>query len=104
MAQLGRYSDGRLTCYANITLDNGDPIYISVAQAGVVVKRSKTGLMGKKLYNGGAEQTARKCQSLHETFGSTPVDPGVTNPALRVFVQAALNSDSATDLEKILAG
>jgi hypothetical protein len=32
-------------------MDNGDPCWISIANTGVLVKKSKLGLLGEKLYS-----------------------------------------------------
>lgn len=49
MAHLVRYVDNNVACWCRIDLDNGDPIWISVAKEGVVAKRPGMGLTGKKL-------------------------------------------------------
>jgi hypothetical protein len=99
MGRLVRYVDGGGACWSRVDLDNGDPIWISVAQSGVVVKRSRLGLMGAKLYEeSNIYRAAETAQALDaETLlYTTPV--GMTNPVLRVFTQASLDSDSAAQL------
>jgi hypothetical protein len=59
MARLHSYADSRTGCYANIRMDNGDPCFISVAQSGVLVKKSRFGFMGAKLYQQVAYEAAR---------------------------------------------
>ena len=50
MTEIHSFKDNNSTCYANIRMDNGDPCYVSVAQTGVLVKKSKIGMFGAKLY------------------------------------------------------
>ncbi len=51
MASLKSYTDSKTGCFANLRMSNGDPVYISVAQTGVLVKKSKLGLLGPILYH-----------------------------------------------------
>jgi hypothetical protein len=48
VTSLHSYKDSRIGCYANVRMDNGDPCFISVAQTGVLVKKSRVGLFGAK--------------------------------------------------------
>jgi hypothetical protein len=50
MAKLIKFMDGKLSCWSRVDLDNGEPIWISVAHSGVLVKKSKWGILGEKIY------------------------------------------------------
>ena len=108
MGKLMGFSDSKVTCWSRLELSNGDPIYISVAQSGVLVKKSRLGIMGAKLYNEtNVYNAAMTAKSLHAQITLSD-DPSViqgytlpsdmTNPVLRSFTQAALNSNSAAEL------
>jgi len=50
MASLVRFGDSAHQCWSRVDLDSGEPIFISLAQGKIVVKRSNIGLMGPKLF------------------------------------------------------
>lgn len=103
MGKLIRYLDGKTGCWSRVDLENGDPIWISVAQAGVIVKKSRMGLMGAKLYYETnvykAAETARVLDAQIREY-VTPSE--MTNPVLRAFTQAALECKSAAQLSVCL--
>jgi len=98
------YRDTAYQCWARLDLANGDPIYISVARSGVVIKRSNFGLFGQELYRSNIHGAILKAQAIDaETENySTPED--MTNPALRAFTQASLDARSAAELASRLNG
>ncbi len=49
MGKLVIYMDDKTHCWSRVDLENGDPVWIIVAQTGVVVKKSRLGLMGATL-------------------------------------------------------
>ncbi len=92
------YRDTRKQCWARVNLASGEPIYISVARSGIVVKRSGLGLLGAKLYRSNihwAAMTARALDAQTRRY-LTPND--MTNPALRAFTQATLEARSSAEL------
>ena len=100
MSRLDDFVDNpRKACWSRVILDSGEPIWISIAQTGVLIKRSKLGLFGATLFR---ESEILKCadvgDALHREFDDCTVPDGMTNPALRVFTQAALNSKSTLEL------
>jgi hypothetical protein len=77
-------------------LANGDPIWISVARAGVIVKRSRMGLMGAKLYDErNAYKAAMTAKALDAQIVGYTTPSDMTNPVLRALTQAALDCESA---------
>ncbi len=51
MPELIRFlDDDRKGRWTNIRMDNGDPCWISIAQTGILVKKSELGLFGAMLY------------------------------------------------------
>ena len=110
MTQLHSFQDNSTGCYANVRMDNDDPVYISVAQTGVVVKKSKIGLFGPKLYDSQTVyDAAMTAKALDEIFPDyvTPDGPGrgggrMANPVLRSFTNAALHCSTTAELTNIL--
>lgn len=66
-------------CFANIRTEDGEPIYISIAVSGVVVKKSTTGMFGKKLYvSKSADDAAKTARVLDEAFPNKVVPAEMT--------------------------
>ncbi len=102
MSELHSFKDGKAGCYSNIRMDNGDPCYISVAQTGVIVKKSKIGMFGAKLYEEtNVYDAAKNAERLHGLYpDKTPTD--MTNPVLKAFTNAALNCRTLAEVTRIL--
>lgn len=99
MGKLIRYLDGKAGCWSRVDLENGDPIWISVAQTGVIVKKSRVGLMGAKLYSeANVYNAAKTAQSLDAQIGEYVTPSEMTNSVLRAFTQVALECKSAAQL------
>lgn len=103
MGKLIRYLDGKTGCWSRVNLANGDPIWISVAQTGVMVKKSRMGLMGAKLYSvTNVYNAAKTAQALDAQIGEYATPSEMTNPVLRAFTQVALECKSAAELSVCL--
>jgi len=103
MAGLHSFQDNRTGCYANIRMDNGDPVYVGVAQTGVVVKKSKIGLFGAKLYvSGTVYEAAETARALDTLFPDYVTPDGMTNPVLRSFTNAALHCSSTAEVTNVI--
>ncbi len=100
MGKLVRYMDeGEAGCWSRVDLENGDPVWISVAQTGVVVKKSRLGLMGATLYKeSNLYVVAETAQALDAQSGEYLTPKGMVNLVLRAFTQAALECTSAAQL------
>ena len=98
MTKLISYRDTRNLCWARVDLASGEPIYISVARSGIVVKRSSLGLLGPKLYRSNIRRAAMTARVLDAQTRSYLTPDDMTNPALRAFTQAALEARSASEL------
>lgn len=85
-------------CWSSVLLDSGEPIWISIVQNGILVKQSRLGILGTKLFN---ETNMSRCvdvaDALHRIVDNYTTPDGMQNPVLRVFTQTALNSRSAQD-------
>ncbi len=105
MAKLVGFRDSSTQCWSRVALTSGDPIWISVAQSGLVVKRSRMGLWGAKLYVEAnvfnAAMTAKALAHLQDE-DLTPVT--MTNPVLKAITNAVLHCESAAQVAERLNG
>ncbi len=97
MGKLVRYMDeGKADGWSCVDLENGDPIWIYVAQTGVVVKKSRRGLMGPTLYEeSNLRAIAATVYALDGQIVEYLTPKAMVNPMLRAFTQAALECTSA---------
>ena len=99
MGRVVDFADGWMGCWARIELKNGDPVHIAVAQTGVRVKRSNSGLFGAKLFEeSNAYRVARTAQELDMTVGDYTTPPKMKNAILKAFTQASLECSSAAEV------
>lgn len=99
MSEIVRYQDGSGQCWARIDLDNGDPIWISVAKNSVIVKKSRMGLFGKKLLNEKTSpQLFEALVRLNDSLKEFHVPKDIQHPALRRLTNVALVSESTSEL------
>ena len=101
MTYLDSYKDNSYSCYANIRMDNGDPIYISVAQSGVIVKKSRLGILGPKLFTSSdVYHAAKTAEQLHCKIDDDimPVNCTIQNVVLKSFVKACLSCTTTAEL------
>ena len=69
MSNLHSFTDSKTGCFANVRMENGNPCYVSVAQTGVLVKKSKVGWFGAKLYEEkNAYRAAMAAKALHYLY------------------------------------
>jgi hypothetical protein len=102
MVKLHSYQDSRTGCYANIRMDNGDPCFISVAQSGVLVKKSRIGLLGAKLYEKGVYEAAMTGKALAYLLDQMLAPEEMTNPVLKSFTNAVLHCSTLAEATRIL--
>lgn len=99
MGKVVDFADGWMGCWARIELENGDPVHISVAQSGVRVKRSNSGLFGAKLFEeNNAYRVARTAQELDMSVGEYNLPPRMNNAILKAFTQATLECKNAAEV------
>jgi hypothetical protein len=83
-------------------MDNGDPCYISVARSGVLVKRSRIGFLGAKLYEQGVCDAAMTAKDLAYLLDERLAPEDITNPVLRSFTNAVLHCSTLEEATRIL--
>lgn len=89
--------------WANIKMGDGAPCWIGIAQTGVLVKRSKIGLLGAKLYDEkDLYRAADKAMALTEAFPNDLTPAEMWNPVLKAFTNAVLHCSSIEDVKRTL--
>ena len=103
MTVLHSYLDDRLRCFANVRMDNGDPVFISVARTSVLVKKSKAGLFGPKLFRAKSRHKVLMTASALDSIFPDRLTPAViTDPVLSSFTNAALHCSTTVELANVL--
>jgi hypothetical protein len=102
MTKLHSYEDSRTSCYANIRMDNGDPCFISVAQSGVRVKKSRIGFLGAKLYEQGVYDAAMTAKALAYLLDERLAPEDMTNPVLKSLTNAVLHCSTLEEATRML--
>ncbi len=93
MTELLRFlDDDRKGRWGNIRMDNGDPCWVGIAQTGILVKKSKIGIFGARLYEEkNVYKAARTAQALSEQFLGDLTPDGMWNLVLKSIVNAILH-------------
>ena len=102
MTTVEHFSDTLVTRYANIRMANGDPCYISIARRGILVKRSRLGILGAKLYEEkNAYHAAMTAKALAYLHPDRITPQNMTNPILVAF-NAVLHCSTAGNVAVVL--
>lgn len=104
MTELVRFlDDDRKGRWANIRMDNGDPCWVGIAQTGILVKKSKVGLFGAKLYEEtNIHEAATTAMALRTRFPDDLTPDGMWNPVLKSFVNAILHCRDLAEVTRVL--
>lgn len=97
---LVRFDDSATGCWSRVDLESGEPIWISVARTGIVVKVSRLGFLGAKLFaESDLSKLALICKDLAEGSDEAPQLPtDMKNLVLRLMTSTALQSPNAAAL------
>jgi len=106
MSERVSYRDDAGFCFANVRLRSGEPCFISLTKrqeilTGLLVKRSRSGWLGKKLFQCNDHGPLDLWLEALESRGySTEVSgkPPFTTPELAILINAALAAEAADDL------
>ena len=103
MSKLISFVDTKNACWSRVNLDSDEPIWISVSQSGVLVKRSKLGIFGSILFKGvDVIESGDVARNLSEVITEYSLPEDMHNIVLKSFTQSAINSHSSVELcEKI---
>ena len=95
--------DDRKGRWANIRMDNGDPCWVSIAQTGMLVKKSKTGFLGAKLYEEkNIYKAAKTAQVLIEQYPHDLTPDAMRNMVLKSIVNAILHCSDLAEVTIVL--
>jgi hypothetical protein len=86
-------------CGATALLASGEPCILSIAQSGIVVKKSRHFFFGSVLYNEkNVYLNARRTGALAYLFPDKQFPESISSPSLRAFFNAILHSRSAVEV------
>jgi hypothetical protein len=103
MTSFHSFKDSSTGCFANVRMDNGDPCFISVAQTGVIVKKSKVGFFGATLYDEkNVYHAAMTAKALFYLYPEQLTPEGINNPVLKAFTNAALHCTNLAEVTGVL--
>ena len=95
-----KHNDG--DCSASLRMANGDPCFINVAQSGIIVKKSKWGVVGTKLYqNKNLFECADFTRALSYLYPEDRLPDGFQNPTLRAVTNAILHCETLQEVTGI---
>jgi hypothetical protein len=98
------FSDSNATgCGATVMLASGEPCLLSIAQSGILVRKSRHGIFGATLYDEKIVYiNARRTGALAYLFPERLFPNGITNLNLRAFFNAILHCRSAVEVSVTL--
>lgn len=104
MTKLVRFLDnGAKGTWANIRMDNGDPCWIGIAQTGILVKKSKVGLFGRKIYEEkDVYKCAEKAKELHERYPDNLTPDDMIDPVLKSISNSVLHCNDLVEVTLVL--
>ena len=103
MATLFSFVDGDRGSASVVRMDNGDPIRITVTSSGVIVRKSRLGILRPKLYEATSYDEAEStAQDLRQLYDRQLTPPGLNDPVLKAFTKAVLHCSTVDDVSDIL--
>lgn len=86
--------------WSRVKMQSGEPCWISISQQGVLIKKSRMGLFGKKIVDlKPIEDVYAKLDALDKLFPNKLTPDDMTSYILKYFTNAALNSSNLDDLK-----
>jgi len=104
MTELIRFlDDDRKGRWANIRMDNGDPCWVSIAQTGILEKKSKVGFLGAILYEEkDIYKAAKNAQALSDKYLNNLTPEEMWNPVFKSIVNAILHCNNLPEVTLVL--
>jgi hypothetical protein len=88
---------------AVIRMDDGDRVHISVKSTGVIIRNSRIGLLGKKIFESTSyEDAAVKASDFDRLYRRHLTPPGMNEPVLKAFTRAVLHCTTIAEVTGIL--
>lgn len=102
MTNLHSFKDG-LACFANIRMDNKAPVYVSVARTGVLIKQSRLGFLGRKLFaSSSPEHAVKTAKTLAQSYPEQKTPSTMSDPILKTYCNAVLHCRSTDEVAEVL--
>ena len=103
MATLFSFQDDDHGMTAVIRMDDGDRVHISVKRSGIIVRNSRLGFLGKKIYESTTyEDAASTATDFNRRYRSHLTPPGMNEPVLKAFTRAVLHCSTVAEITEIL--
>jgi len=102
VSKLTDFSDGTMGCWCVIRMDNNTPVWVGVAQSGIMVKKSRIGLFGPKLFNKPIYESSMTAKALHFLYPHDKTQDEIKNPALKSFANAILHCSTVAEVTCVL--
>lgn len=103
MSSVEAFVDNGTQCWSRLKLGNGDPCWISVAQTGVIVQRSRLGLLGAVLYKEvDVFKAAMTAKALRYVLPTNLLPDGFKNPVLAAFTNSALAAATSEEVARMM--
>lgn len=104
MTKLKGYADiSGKQCWARFRMKNNDPCYLGVADSGVLIKKSITGLLGKVLYKeSNVYNLSNQAKYLMENYPENLMPNDIRNPYLKYFGNAILHCRDCSEVANIM--
>ena len=100
MTEVVGFVDSDAARWARFRMANGDPCWLGVARTGVLVKRSKVGLFGRKLFEEKCvEKAAQLMHALDVRFPEVITPSGLSSPVLQPLANAVLHCNTVEEVE-----
>lgn len=103
MTELLDFIDSNTARWARFRLADGDPCWLGIAQSGVLVKRSRMGLLGRKIYEEkNLNQAAQLMHALEMRFPEDRTPSGLWSPVLQPIANAILHCGTIDEVQATL--
>jgi hypothetical protein len=103
MSELVRFNDtGSTGIWSNLVLTNRAPVWIGFAKSGILVKASRMGILGKKIYEKPTSESVRTAIGLSKRFEQRLTPDDMRHPLLVEFSNAVLHCDTKDDVKGLL--
>jgi hypothetical protein len=102
VGKLIKFLDDAKACFARVALNRREFVFISIAQVGVLIKRSRFGIFGPKLYE---ETNISSCMKMSQTLDENILSKkslsylpkNINDPVLKSFTRLAIESNSRVE-------
>jgi hypothetical protein len=103
MTKIKNFLNGKAGVWASIEMSSSEPCYISIAQSGIIVKKSKLGILGAKIYSETkVPNIVQTAQLLDQIFPNKITPSKMTHPVLIAFTNTVLHCNNLAETAAVL--